>query len=249
MKILIKAVSLISVLGIAACAATPGEDYGIDSKKLSSLKAAIWTDPNGCQHWLIDDGAEGYMSARLTKEGKPVCPGVTALKNVGTTGNYDVYQQQVTLWTDPHGCQHWVSDHGAGGYMSQRLAKTGGPVCPNAKQPERIGTITLGADALFDTNKSDLRPEAVAELNEFGDKMKQLGKDRVFIVGHTDSRASDAYNQALSERRARSVADYLNKNYGIVAQTEGKGESVPVADNGTTEGRQANRRVEITVLN
>ncbi len=245
MKILIKAVSLISVLGIAACSATPGEDYGIDSKKLSSLSANVWTDPNGCQHWLIDDGAEGYLSARLTRDGKPVCPGVTSLKS---TDGYPPYQQQVTLWTDPQGCQHWVSDHGADGYMSQRLARTGGPVCPGAKQPERHATITLGADALFDTNSAVLRPEAVAELDEFGDKMKRLGKSRVFIVGHTDSRASDAYNQGLSEKRARALADYLSQQYQIVAQTEGKGESAPVADNATDEGRQANRRVEISIL-
>lgn len=77
---------------VAAC--EPGEgfgaygpdksiDRGIDSKDLSQLKAGIWIDPNGCDHWIIDDGVEGYLSARLDKYGKPVCSG-TAPPTVAT---------------------------------------------------------------------------------------------------------------------------------------------------------------------
>jgi outer membrane protein OmpA-like peptidoglycan-associated protein len=158
------------------------------------------------------------------------------------------FTQDATLWTDPNGCQHWVSDHGLGGYMTQRLSREGKPVCPGAQPAPPPETITLNADALFDTDKSDLRPEAVAELNDFGAKAKQLGKQLIYVEGHTDSRASDAYNQALSERRAKSVAAYLEQNFGLTTQTAGKGESEPVASNDTSEGRQANRRVEITLL-
>lgn len=50
-------------------------DRGIDSKHLSQLKAGIWIDPNGCDHWIIDDGVEGYLSQRLDPQGKPVCSG------------------------------------------------------------------------------------------------------------------------------------------------------------------------------
>ncbi len=183
---------VLALMGVAACA-QPGEDTGIDSHALSNMQAAVWTDPNGCQHWIIDDGTEGYLTPRLEKA-------------------------------------------------------TGRPVCPGRQAPAPAETITLDADALFDTDRSDLRLEAVAELNDFGAKAQQLGKKRLFIVGHTDSRASDAYNQRLSERRARSVADYLSTNFGLVAQIEGKGESAPVESNATAAGRQANRRVEITVL-
>ena len=52
-----------------------GTDNGRDSKHLSQLVAGIWVDPNGCDHWMIDDGVEGYMSARLDRYGKPVCSG------------------------------------------------------------------------------------------------------------------------------------------------------------------------------
>ncbi|MEW9919597.1 hypothetical protein AB2B41_08285 [Marimonas sp. MJW-29] len=51
-------------------------DRGFDSKHLSQLQAGIWVDPNGCDHWIIDDGVEGYLSQRLDKYGKPVCSGV-----------------------------------------------------------------------------------------------------------------------------------------------------------------------------
>lgn len=67
--------------GLAACSETGADktvDGGIDRKSLSQLQAGIWVDPNGCDHWIIDDGVEGYLSARLDKYGKPVCSGVAA---------------------------------------------------------------------------------------------------------------------------------------------------------------------------
>ena len=51
-------------------------DRGFDKKDLSQLQAGIWVDPNGCDHWIIDDGVEGYLSQRLDPMGKPVCSGV-----------------------------------------------------------------------------------------------------------------------------------------------------------------------------
>ncbi|MDQ7071965.1 MAG: hypothetical protein Q9M48_14760 [Rhodobacterales bacterium] len=69
----------LALLGLlAACADKDNKtvDRGIDSKHLSQLTAGIWVDPNGCDHWIIDDGIEGYLSQRLDKYGKPVCSGV-----------------------------------------------------------------------------------------------------------------------------------------------------------------------------
>ena len=68
--------------GLAACGDVGGDptdksiDRGFDAKPLSQLQAGIWVDPNGCDHWIIDDGVEGYLSARLDRFGKPVCSGV-----------------------------------------------------------------------------------------------------------------------------------------------------------------------------
>lgn len=230
---------------MAACAATPGEDYGLDSKKLTDLKANIWVDPNGCEHWIIDDGVEGYLTPRRGRDGRPSCPKADGAP--GTAGISQV-EFEVVAWTDPRGCQHWASDHGLSGFMSERLARDGTPVCAGAKPVDKVGKFTLGADALFDTNKADLRPEAIAELNDFGAKMKKLNKKRLLIVGHTDSRGADDYNLSLSERRAKSVARYLDANFGLVSQTSGRGESEPIKDNATKAGQQANRRVEISIL-
>ena len=63
---------LAAVLGMAACA-QPGRDVGPDSHDLATLKASIWVDPDGCKHWVIDDGIEGYMSPVLNLDGTPDC--------------------------------------------------------------------------------------------------------------------------------------------------------------------------------
>jgi hypothetical protein len=79
---IIKGISIVALaLTVAACDAPKQDktvDNGIDRKDLSQLKAGVWIDPNGCDHWIIDDGAEGYLSARLDKYGKPVCSGAGA---------------------------------------------------------------------------------------------------------------------------------------------------------------------------
>ncbi|MGH1458951.1 MAG: hypothetical protein ACRBBT_08615 [Paracoccaceae bacterium] len=61
-------------------------DYGYRKKHLSQLVAGVWVDPNGCDHWMIDDGIEGYLSQRLDQYGKPVCSGVAPPNTA--TGNY-----------------------------------------------------------------------------------------------------------------------------------------------------------------
>ncbi len=70
---------LAAVAALAGCVDNKTDktvDRAIDSKHLSQLRAGIWIDPNGCDHWIIDDGAEGYLSQRLDPYGKPVCSGV-----------------------------------------------------------------------------------------------------------------------------------------------------------------------------
>jgi outer membrane protein OmpA-like peptidoglycan-associated protein len=111
------------------------------------------------------------------------------------------------------------------------------------------GLVVTMADVLFDTGKYDLRPptrEALARLS--GIALAHPGL-RFEVEGHTDSTGSDELNQALSQQRADGVRDYLIQQ-GLPAQgiaARGFGKSVPVADNGTAEGRQKNRRVELIV--
>ena len=110
--------------------------------------------------------------------------------------------------------------------------------------------MTFAADAFFDFDKSVLKPEGRAKLDDLVSKMTGLNLEVIIAVGHTDSVGSDAYNQRLSVRRSEAVKSYLvskgvekNRVY-----TEGKGEKQPVADNRTAEGRAKNRRVEIEVV-
>jgi len=110
--------------------------------------------------------------------------------------------------------------------------------------------VTMAADAHFDFDKSALKPEGKAKLDDLVGKLKAVNLEVVIAIGHTDSIGSNAYNQKLSMRRASSVKQYLVSK-GIEANriyTEGKGETQPVADNKTKEGRAKNRRVEIEVV-
>jgi len=119
-----------------------------------------------------------------------------------------------------------------------------------AASPIAAAKVTLNADALFDFDKSVLKPAAQASLDSLAGKVKSLTLEVIVAVGHTDSIGTDAYNQKLSIRRAEAVKKYLVSK-GIEAKriyVEGKGESQPVADNKTAEGRAKNRRVQIEAI-
>ncbi|MDH4056861.1 MAG: OmpA family protein [Gammaproteobacteria bacterium] len=111
-------------------------------------------------------------------------------------------------------------------------------------------TLNMPGNVTFATNSSDLNPAFFNVLTSVGKVLAQYEQTVVEVAGHTDSTGSDAYNQGLSERRANSVAAYL-RSQGVIDQrliTLGMGESRPIADNSTDTGRQANRRVEITMV-
>ena len=131
-------------------------------------------------------------------------------------------------------------------------AKVAKPAPAPAPAPKPIvrENISLGAHALFSHDKSSLRPAGAAELDTLAAKLNAYySLDSINVTGHTDSQGTEAYNQGLSERRAATVKDYLVSK-GISANkisTSGSGENTPVASNETAEGRQQNRRVEISI--
>ncbi len=116
----------------------------------------------------------------------------------------------------------------------------------------RVGegiVVTFDSGILFDYDRSDLRSASRANLQELADNLREYGRTDVLIIGHTDSDGSDAYNQSLSERRARSAAAYLEQ-LGVAGErisTRGMGENDPVSTNETAEGKQLNRRVEVVI--
>ena len=117
---------------------------------------------------------------------------------------------------------------------------------PVAKPPA-AEKASLSADAHFDFDKSDLKAGDKRELDDAAAKLRNMNVNSITVTGHTDYVGTDAYNQKLSERRAATVKGYLvdkGVNSGVI-QTQGKGESQPVADNKTAEGRAKNRRVDI----
>ncbi len=110
--------------------------------------------------------------------------------------------------------------------------------------------VSIAMNIVFDTNKSDVKPEFDDQIKAVADFMKMYSSITAEIEGHTDSKGSDALNNALSQKRADSVRDYLVNNFGIDGArltTKGYGSANPIADNETSEGRQENRRVVATI--
>lgn len=111
-------------------------------------------------------------------------------------------------------------------------------------------TLNMPGNVTFATDSADLSPAFFDVLNSVGKVLDEFDQTVVEVAGHTDSTGTHGYNQSLSERRASSVANYL-AGQGVMRErliTVGLGETYPVADNGTIDGRQANRRVEITLV-
>ena len=131
-------------------------------------------------------------------------------------------------------------------YVTEVLLK---PV-PQEK-PVQYEKISLSATALFDFDKAVLKEQGKVELHKLDEYIKSKGIKVVDIdvIGHTDSMGSVEYNQALSERRATAVKEYMVSEgiNGNIVDASGEGESNPVADNSTEEGRALNRRVDVHV--
>ena len=124
------------------------------------------------------------------------------------------------------------------------------PATPATPPAVAASKVTFAADAFFDFDKSVLKPEGRAKLTDLVSKIRGVNLEVIIAVGHTDSIGTVPYNQRLSVRRAEAVKAFLVSK-GIERNrvyTEGKGESQPVADNRTKEGRAKNRRVEIEVV-
>ena len=110
--------------------------------------------------------------------------------------------------------------------------------------------ITFASDALFDFDKSVLKPEGKMKLDALAAREQGVNVEAIIATGHTDSIGSDGYNERLSMRRAEAVKAYIVAG-GVEANrvfVEGKGEKQPVADNETADGRARNRRVQIEVV-
>jgi outer membrane protein OmpA-like peptidoglycan-associated protein len=142
------------------------------------------------------------------------------------------------VWVDDDGCMHWWADGGLEGYMvPRRNPKTGKPVCL-----KKNTCLVENTDTMFATDSAKLTADGRARLESFFRGTDAFG---YAIYGHTDSRASDSYNQRLSQRRAAAVGNVARSVGAMVERQIGFGESRPVASNSTAGGMSKNRRVEV----
>lgn len=121
---------------------------------------------------------------------------------------------------------------------------------PEPASVEVVEPVRVELDVKFDFDKSVVKEDSQGDIKSLADFMKQYPQTTTTVEGHTDSVGTDAYNQGLSERRANAVRDVLVNQHGIDSgrvSSVGYGESQPVEDNSTDEGRAVNRRVEAEV--
>ncbi|MBN2866379.1 MAG: OmpA family protein, partial [Thiotrichales bacterium] len=118
-------------------------------------------------------------------------------------------------------------------------------------EPEIKVAKPLSFSGFFETDGNNLSAKAKMKLDKYVDYLNAHPTEKVVVTGYTDDRGAATYNQQLSEKRAKAVKAYLTSN-GINANritTKGMGESNPVADNNTADGRAQNRRVELDITN
>lgn len=145
-----------------------------------------------------------------------------------------------TIWVDPVGCEHWVMDDGTEGYMTPHVSRQGIPVC-------RRGNLcgVMNTDQFFATDSYRISSAGQQRLQEF---FSGATATSYIIVGHTDSRASDAYNMRLSQNRANAVARVAQSTGARIADVRAYGERQPAVPNTSAANMAKNRRVEIICL-
>ena len=146
-----------------------------------------------------------------------------------------------------------IAGGSVGYYMDVQEAKLRQQLQGTGVSVTRMGdniTLNMPGNITFKTDSADLNASFFSVLDSVSLVVKEYEKTIIEVAGHTDSTGTDQYNQALSQRRAQTVATYL-AGKGVLDQrmiTVGAGETRPVATNDTPEGRQLNRRVELTLV-
>ncbi|WP_345972308.1 OmpA family protein [Sulfurimonas diazotrophicus] len=220
-----------------------------DADKCPGTAAGVSVDANGC---ALDSDSDGVV------DGTDKCPDTPAGATVDAMGcQLDGDHDGVVDASDkcpdtPKGAS--VDELGCAVDSDGDGVSDLKDNCPNT--PEGFKVDMVGCPVVktlkirYETASAVIAKESEGKVVEFAEFLKESPAYNVKILGHTDSRGSDKYNQGLSEARANSVRTLLIAN-GISEDriiAEGKGESQPIADNGTKEGRAANRRIEVWLL-
>ncbi len=245
-----------ALIGYAICHEEEGDDDrdGVLNNKdeCPGTPAGVEVDAVGCPLDSDGDGIPDYRdNCPNTPEGVAVGPEGCPLDSDGD-GVPDYLDTcpgtAAGIAVDESGCPLDSDGDGVPDYQD----KCPGTMAGSAVDADGCPPVGAELDILnmeFDFDKSNIRDEYKPRLDTDVKVLQDNPNMTIMIEGHTDSTGPEAYNQALSERRANSVKDYMVEG-GVDAgrmETVGKGESEPVADNGTREGRAQNRRVELTV--
>jgi outer membrane protein OmpA-like peptidoglycan-associated protein len=214
--------------------------------------AAVLVALGGCQYMQTTDPYTGTPEVNKATKGAAI--GAAAGVAVGLiTGDNSAERKKHALILGGVGA---LSGGAVGYYMDRqdaalraRLQGTGVSVTRTGPRGENI-TLNMPGNITFATNSADISASFYPVLDSVAQVLKEFDKTMVEVAGHTDSDGSDAYNQQLSERRAGSVVSYFVSRQvrGDRFLSVGAGESRPIASNATPEGKQQNRRVEITIV-
>ncbi|MXN75245.1 OmpA family protein [Burkholderia sp. 4701] len=219
-----KSVMLLGLAWLAGCSSASGPTYSNYAVTLANGEPAYRVT---CYGLLEGRGACRKQADEICK-GQPVRM-LSAESRLGATAGGEPDGRNITFQCG-----------------AQAQASPVAPVAaPSASSLPKI--VSLSADANFDTATDTLKPAAQARLDDVIHQAHGVRIGTLAVNGYTDSVGSDAYNQALSERRARTVATYL-RTHGLDAErfvTRGYGKANPVDSNATEAGRARNRRVEV----
>ena len=227
-----------------------GVDYTKTSTRFNGNRLAAVTGPNHTERKFgpkAGVGLEYKLTEALALRGEVERYRVNDA--VGRHGDVDLLSVSLVykLGRPAHSAPVYVAP--AAVEPAPMVAPTPPPPPPVAPQPTSE-KVSFAAEALFDFDKSVVKPDGKAALDDLLQKLQGMNTEVMITVGHTDSVGSDDYNQKLSLRRAEAVKAYLVSKGVDTARvyTEGKGETQPMADNATAEGRAKNRRVTVEVV-
>jgi len=189
-------------------------------------------------HSAVDGSVEVSGGSYVGAGGKVLKTGLGGCLQSGSFSSDDII----------NACEGIADDAADAG--AEEVAAVEAPAAPTTStNTSKVDTRQFSEQTLFDTDSAQLNSAGLAVMNSlFAALAEYKGITGLTVTGHTDSRGSEAYNQALSEQRAETVAAQISARYpDAKIAISGLGETSPVAPNFTAEGRQLNRRVEVDV--
>jgi len=207
---------------------------------------------SGCQYMQTTDPYTGEQEVNKTTKGAAIGAATGAAVGLITGDDSAERKKRALILAGVGG----VAGGAVGNYMDRqdaalraKLQGTGVSVTRTGPNGENI-TLNMPGNITFAVDRAEISSSFYPVLDSVGLVLNEFNKTMVEVAGHTDSDGSDAYNQGLSERRASSVVAYLTSRQvrGDRFISVGAGETRPIAGNTTPEGKQQNRRVEITIV-